>query len=285
MGGCRVEEGMSEPVVRLRRLVRDGRSDAPGRVVDALGRIGLVGYGVVHLFVAWLALQVAFGVPDAAPDASGAIGTIARTPGGWIALALAAVGLVAFALWQFTAAAVGFRWVDGGERVRKRGGAVAKAVAVSGLAVVVVDYLLGMGAGGTTAQAAAAGVLALPAGRVLLWLVAAGILVMAGAMTYTGVRRTFMGDLDVRGVGQAARRVIEVVGVAGHLSRALALAVMGVLVATAALFADPGRAGGLDAALRALAATPLGVGLLVVVALGFAAFGLFCIADAATRRA
>jgi hypothetical protein len=35
-------------LVRLRRLVREGRSDAPWRVVDVLGRIGLVGYGVVH---------------------------------------------------------------------------------------------------------------------------------------------------------------------------------------------------------------------------------------------
>jgi len=49
--------------------------------------------------------------------------------------------------------------------------------------------------------------------------------------------------------------------------------------------ADPRRAGGLDAALRALGETGLGDTLLVVVALGFAAFGLYCLVDAATRRA
>src|SRR5688572_16268175 len=130
---------MARPLVRLRRLVRDGRSDAPGQVVDALGRIGLIGYGVVHLVVAWLALQVAFGVPDAAPDAEGAVGTIARTPGGAFALAVAAVGLLAFALWQVTAAAIGFRWVSGGERARKRVGAVAKAIAMTGLAVIAIN--------------------------------------------------------------------------------------------------------------------------------------------------
>jgi Domain of Unknown Function (DUF1206) len=122
---------MARPLVRLRRLVREGRSDAPGRIVDVLGRIGLVGYGVVHLVVAWLALQVAFGVPDAPPDAEGAVGTIAHTPGGAIALAVAAIGLFAFALWQVTAAAIGFGWESGGEtpsvnhllrrRVRGRG--------------------------------------------------------------------------------------------------------------------------------------------------------------------
>ena len=80
---------MGHPIQTLRRLVCTGPSDAPGRVVDALGRIGLVGYGVVHLLVAWLALQVAFGVPDQAPDTQGAVGTIAGRPGGVVALGVA----------------------------------------------------------------------------------------------------------------------------------------------------------------------------------------------------
>jgi hypothetical protein len=277
---------MAQPLAPLHNLVREGRSDAPGRIVDLLGRIGLVGYGIVHVFVAWLALQVAFGVPNAPADAGGAVGTIAHTPGGVLALVLAAIGLVAFALWQVTAAAIGFRWVRGGERVRKRVGAVAKSIAMTALAVVVVNYLTGVRGGGeATAQDVAANVLELPAGRVLLGLVAGLILVLAGAMTYTGVRRTFMGDLDVRDLSPTARRAIELTGAIGHLTRAMALAVVGLLAGTAALFANPARAGGLDAALRALGATPLGAGLLVVVAVGFAAFGVFCFADAATRRA
>jgi hypothetical protein len=277
---------MARPLARLRRLVREGRSDAPGRVVDGLGRIGLVGYGVVHLVVAWLALQVAFGVPDAPPDAVGAVGTIASTPGGVIALAVAVVGLVAFALWQLTAAAIGFRWVHGNERVRKRVGAVAKSIAVSGLAGIVIEYLAGIRSpNGTTVQQLAAQVLELPAGRVLLGVGAAVLIGIAGAMTYTGVRRTFMGDLDVRRLAPGVRNAIEVAGALGHLARALAVGVVGGLAGAAALSADAGWAGGLDTALRALGSTVVGAWLLAVVAAGFAAFGLFCVADAATRRA
>jgi uncharacterized protein DUF1206 len=273
-------------LVSLRRLVREGRSDAPGQVVDVLGRIGLVGYGVVHLLVAWLALAVAYGVPDDPPDPQGAIAIIAGTPGGTLALGLLAVGLTAFALWQVTAAVIGFRWVSGGERFRKRSGAVAKSIATGALAVIIVDSMVGRDAPReTTAQSLAAGLLALPAGRFLLGAVAAVILVLAGMMTYTGVRRTFMGDLDVRRLAPPVRRAVEAVGVLGHLARALALAVVGLLALGAALFADPNRAGGLDSALRALGGTALGAGLLVVVAAGFAAYGLFCMADAATRRA
>ena len=210
---------MGHPIQTLRRLVRTGPSDAPGRVVDVLGRIGLVGYGVVHLLVAWLALQVAFGVPDQAPDAQGAVGTIAGRPGGVVALGVVAVGLVAFALWQLVAAALGFRWVSGGERFRKRVGAVAKAIAMTGLAAIVIEYLVGRRAGAvTTASSLAAQVLALPAGRILLGLVATAFLVIAGAMTYTGLRRTFMGDLDVHRLGPAAQHAIELAGAIGHVA-------------------------------------------------------------------
>jgi hypothetical protein len=277
---------MARPLVRLRRLVREGRSDAPGQVVDGLGRIGLVGYGLVHLVVAWLALHVAFGVPDAPPDAVGAVGTIARTPGGVFALLVAVIGLFAFALWQLTAAAIGFKWVHGNERLRKRVGAVMKSIAVSALAGIVIDYLAGVGsARATSVQQLAGHVLELPAGRVLLGLVAVVLVGIACAMTYTGVRRTFMGDLDVKALAPGVRNAIEVAGAAGHLARALAIAVVGGLAGAAALFADPAWAGGLDTALRALGSTSAGTWLLVVVAAGFAAFGVFCVADAATRRA
>ncbi len=116
---------------RLRRCVAEGRSDAPGPVVDALGRIGLVGYGVVHLLVAWLALAIVLGVPGVSADAQGAVGTLARTRFGGVALAVGVAGLLAFAVWQLAAAAVGFRWAKGNERVRKRAGAIAKAIAVT----------------------------------------------------------------------------------------------------------------------------------------------------------
>jgi len=177
--------------------------------------------------------------------------------------------------------------VSGGERLRKRVGAVAKAIAMVALAAVVLRYLMGRGgaAGNSSAVSVSADLLALPAGRALLGLAAVVVLVLAAAMTYTGVRRTFMGDLDVRRLAPSARRAIASVGALGHLARAAALAVVGVLVGSAAVVADPRRAGGLDAALRALGETGLGDTLLVVVALGFAAFGLYCLVDAATRRA
>jgi hypothetical protein len=273
------------PLRRLRRSVRRGRSDAPGGVIDLLGRGGLVAYGVVHLVVAWLAVRIAFGLPEGSADAQGAVAEIA-TGAGAVGLVVEVVGLVAFAVWQLTAAALGFRWVSGGERVRKRVGAVMKALTMLGLAVVAVAFLRsGPRSGDAGARDVVADLLLLPGGRLLVAVAAVVIAVIAVTMTYTGLRRTFMGDLDVRRLSSALRRAVEVIGAVGHLARALALGVVGVLVFTAAVASDARRAGGLDAALRALGDTPLGMSLLVVVALGFGAFGVYCLADAALRRA
>ena len=61
----------------------------------------------------------------------------------------------------------------GGERVRKRVGAVSKAISMSALAAIVIDYLVGCRGGApTTPSGVATTVLALPADRVLLGLVA-----------------------------------------------------------------------------------------------------------------
>ena len=121
-------------------------------------------------------------------------------------MGVGAAGLLAFALWQVCAAAIGFHWVSGGERLRKRVGAVAKAIAMVALAAVVLRYLMGRGgaAGNSSAVSVSADLLALPAGRALLGLAAVVMLVLAAAMTYTGVRRTFMGDLDVRRLAPSA---------------------------------------------------------------------------------
>jgi hypothetical protein len=273
------------PVVRLRRLVRDGRSDAPGPAIDLLGRVGLVSYGLVHLLVAWLALMVAFGVDDVAASPRGAVATIAHTGFGSVVLVLVTAGLVAFALWQITAAVLGLTGATGGDRFRKRIGAAAKAGACTMLAILTAGFVDGRGepSGGPVVRTLTADVLALPGGPLLVGLAATVVLGVAVAMVYTGLRRTFMDDLDVRRLGPTPRRGIEALGVVGHLARALALGLVGVGIATAAVSDALRESGGLDVALRGLGSTSAGSWLLVVVAVGFAAYGLFCVADAATR--
>ncbi len=73
-------------------------------------------------------------------------------------------------------------------------------------------------------------------------------------------------------------------GTLGYLAKGVAYAVIGILLVVAAVKLDPQRAGGLDKALRTMATQPFGVVLLVAVAIGFAAFGVYCFFDARYRK-
>ena len=268
-----------------RGLTGGGEGEAPSRAVELLGRVGLVGYGLVHVLVGVLATQLAVSGGGQA-DQQGALNTVAGQPFGFAAIVVVVVGLVAFAVWQGFAAAIGFRHKDRGERVRKRVAAGGKTIAVLAIAALGVRVLVtgSSGSGSAGPQEATAGLLALPAGQALVVAVGVVVLVIAGATAYTGITRDFSEDMDYSRLPAATRKPVEVLGVVGHVARAVAFAVVGILFGVAALRADPSQAGGLDTALRTLAAQPYGPVLLLVVALGFAAFGVFCVAESWARR-
>ncbi|MCD2190493.1 DUF1206 domain-containing protein [Actinomycetospora soli] len=263
-----------------------GEGEAPVRAVELLGRVGLVGYGLVHVLIGVIAVHLAV-AGRGEPDQQGALGELVDRPVGVVALAVIVVGLVAFALWQGLGAAAGFRWTSGGVRFRKRTGAGAKCVAVLAVAVAGARLLLTGSSGGsssTRTETASAALLALPAGRVLVAVLGLVVVGIAVAAAYTGIARTFSDDLDYDRLPDRLRRPVEWLGVVGHVARAVAFAVVGVLFGLAALSTDPRRAGGLDQALTTLAAQPYGTVLLLVVALGFVAFGLYTFAESRARR-
>jgi hypothetical protein len=282
----RAEQAAEDVYSELAGLGTAGEGEAPVRAVELLGRIGLVGYGLVHVLIGGIAVHLALS-GGGQPDQQGALTSLVGSTTGVLVVAVVVAGLAAFAVWQGLAAATGFRWTSGGVRFRKRVGAGAKTIAVLAVAVAGARLLLTGSSGGsssTSSEAATATLLALPAGRVLVGIVGLVVLVIAIATGYTGVARNFSDDLDYRRLADHLRRPVEVLGVFGHLARALAFAIVGVLFEVAALRADPGRAGGLDKALTTLAAQPYGSLLLLAVALGFIAFGLYTFAESWSRR-
>ncbi|GAB3154369.1 DUF1206 domain-containing protein [Amycolatopsis sp. NPDC004378] len=245
---------------------------------QVLGRAGMACYGLVHLVLAYLAFQVAFGGGKQA-DQKGALQEIGSTAFGQVLLWVLAVGLVLFGLWQFLMAATGYEWVSGGKRTRKRIGAGARGVVVIVLGFTAFKIATGSGGGGSsnqTQQEFTAKLLQLPAGPALVVIAAAAILGVAIAAGVKGFKKKFLEDLDTTELPGRTKRWIGGVGRVGYLAKGAVLAIVAILVAIAGFTADPGKAGGLDAALKTLAAQPFGTALLVVVALGLAAFGAYC---------
>jgi hypothetical protein len=255
--------------------------------LEWLARGGLIAYGVVHLLVGWLALQIAWGVSPAgtSADTSGALATLAQQPFGKILLWVVAIGLVALALWQASEAIWGYRNRDGAKQVRKQVTSGAKAAVYGALAVSAALVALGSGSSSSQSQEqATTGVLAWPGGRVLV--VAAGLVIIGVgvASIIKGVKRSFTEEIDTSAMPPAARTGVLRLGQVGFIAKGVALAAVGGLLTYATLTFDRQQAQGLDGALQTILAQPFGRFLLSAVALGFAAFGLFAILQARYRR-
>ena len=259
---------------------RAGDSDA----LEHLARIGLIAYGVVHLLLAWLALQLAWGGGSGeSADQAGALATLAEQPLGRPLLWLLAVGLVALAAWQ---AAEVLRWrsrLSSSGDARKKalertGKAVAKAVLYAVLAVLAVRAATGGGGGGGQQQAA--GVFGWPAGRWLVGLVGLVVIGVGVYLVHKGVSKRFLEEVDLGQAPPQTRRLVTRLGQAGFPAKGVALGVVGALLMYAAVTFDPARATGLDGALRTILGAPFGKVLLTLVAIGIAAFGAYCLVRA-----
>jgi hypothetical protein len=80
------------------------------------------------------------------------------------------------------------------------------------------------------------------------------------------------------------RRVVEWLGRFGGMARGAVFVTAGIFLVVAAVQAKPQQAKGVDSSLRALASTPLGPWLLVLVAIGLVMFGLFSCCQAKWER-
>ena len=254
--------------------------------LELLARAGLIAYGVVHLLIGWLAVQIAWSASASkSADTSGALKTLATQPFGKILLWLVAVGLVALALWQASEAIWGYRNREGRKRVLKQvtSGAMAMIYAALGISAASV----GLGSGSSSSQSqqqATSGVLAWPAGR---WIVVVTGLIIIGvgvAAVVKGVKRSFAEEIDTSSMSPVARKSVARLGQIGYIAKGVALGVVGGLLTYATLTFDRQRAPGLDGALQTIVAQPFGKFLLTAVALGFVAFGLFAILQSRYRR-
>src|ERR1700712_3083012 len=160
----RTQQAAEHVTSELAGLGAAGEGEAPVRAVELLGRLGLVGYGLVHVLIGAIAVHLAL-TGGGQPDQQGALTSLVGSGAGVMVIIVAVVGLVAFALWQGLAAATGFRWTSGGVRFRKRVGAGAKTIAVLAVAIAGIRLLLTGSSGGsssTGSEAATAGLLAPP---------------------------------------------------------------------------------------------------------------------------
>ena len=249
-----------------------------------LSRAGFVARGLIYVIVGVLAVKLALGSSGANASQQGALEAIAHQPFGRVLLIVVAIGLAGYALWRLSHAAFG-RGRERSDSALDRVTALASGLVYAGFCAVAVEILLGAGSGGSgTAHHAAAGVLGWPAGT---WLVGIAGVVLIGVGLYQGYRalsKEFLEDSKTEEMSRAVRRWIEWIGVFGYLARMVVFVLIGVFLVKSAVEFNPNNAVGLDGALAKLAHSAYGPFLLVVVAAGLVAFGIYSFSDARYRR-
>lgn len=236
-------------------------------VVEKGARLGYAANGVLHLLIAWLALQLAWGGGGGGEaDQTGALRVLGESPLGAALLWVVAVGFALLGLWQLAEAAT---VRDAKDTVKH----VGKAVLYGVLAATAVTVARG-GSGGDGGSGATAWVMEQPWGAAALVVAGLGVLVVAGYHVVKGWTSGFLADLEGH-PGRWAERL----GRVGYVAKGAALAVVGVLLGTVPWTGDE-AAPGLDGALRTVLEAPFGPVLLTVVALGLAAYGLYSFARA-----
>lgn len=257
-----------------------GRQAERSDTLDHLVRAGLVAYGVVHLLIAWLAVQLAFGEHGQQASTSGAMHQLAQQPFGEVLVWAVAVGLFLLVVWRLLEAAVGHRDEEGASRVRKRVASGLKAVIYGAVGVTALKVALGSGSSGGGEDGFTAKLMRLPAGQWIVVGVGLAIIGYAGNVAWRGWKEKFAEHLDTEGKLGTRGATYLVLGKVGHIAKGLALAVVGGLFVYAGATHRAKESGGLDEALQKILQQPFGPVLLVAVAVGIACYGLFCFARA-----
>lgn len=248
--------------------------------LDTAVRAGLVAYGIVHLLIAWLAVQLAFGDSSGSASSKGALQQLTKEPFGEVLIWLIAIGMFLLVFWRLTEAAAGHREADGGERVRKRLTSLGKAIIYGSIGVSALRVALGSGSSSKGSDSTTAKLMDLPFGRWLVALVGLAIIGYGVNLIRRAWTEKFREHLTAEGKSGEAGKAYISFGKAGYAAKGVAFVIVGGLFCYAAYTHNAQKSGGLDVALHKVLQQPFGQFLLLAMAAGIACYGLFCFARA-----
>ena len=278
-------QGIHNPVGRL-------TAEHPG--VVKIGRAGWFAKGVVYVIAGILALQVAAkasgwsnsattGTQEASP--TGAIKTVADSSGGTALLWLLAIGMLIYAAWRVVSA---FLPGDNDTKaMAHRVGYVVSAVIYTTFAITAIALARQAPSdpnGNKKVTDISQSMMTHSAGRLLIGLVG---LIVIGVGLYRiskGVKLDVNDELDLSGMSSARVMWTKRLGAVGEIGRGIGIGLVGFFLLRSAITYDANDATGLDGALRRLAVTSWGLVVVFVVGVGFAAYGMFCLATFTHRR-
>lgn len=253
------------------------------KALDVVARSGFAVMALLHMIVGAIAVALAFGQPGQA-EATGAIEQLGANPWGPAVLWTCVVGCTGLALWQLSEATLRARRLPHKERLGKLVSSGFLAVAYGSVGLSFAGFAVGMrGDSGDATRDFSTALLDAPFGLAVL--VALGLTIMGVGVYFVvkGLRRGFKEEL-FHFDGTRRGRLIESLGVLGHVAKGIALNLAGLLFVIAAWKQSPEESTGLDGSLKALRDHPFGPYLLVAIGAGFICYGIFALVRARFGR-
>lgn len=253
-----------------------------------LARLGYAAKGLVYIVIGWLALMTALRVGGQTTDPQGALTTIYFQPFGKVLLFIVVVGYIAYALWQFARAYFDPDAQDTGakENVRRLGYAIV-GISYLGFALAALRLMLQNAApkgSNASTQDWTTRLLSAPFGAFLVILLGLIVLGVAIGLFMEAWKLRFERYFPMSQMNDAERKTTRYTGRFGLWSLSVIFVIIGVFLIEAAAQHNPQKAQGLAGALATLAAQPFGTFLLLVVALGLIAYGVYGFVEARYRR-
>lgn len=246
------------------------------KALDVLARTGFAVMALLHVIIGAIAIAVAFGHPGEA-EPSGAIEQLATHPWSPVVMVACVAACLGLSLWQASEATLRARHLPRKEQMSKLISSGFLAVAYGSVGISFAGFALGLrGDSSESTRDFSATLMATSLG---LWaLVAVGLTIIGIGIYFVakGVRRGFKEEL-FHFDGTRRGRLIDTLGVTGHVAKGIALGLTGLLFVIAAAKHNPEESTGLDGSLKALREHPYGPYLLVAIGAGFIAYGIFAL--------
>ena len=262
---------------------RTARRASASKAAHFLARAGLTARGVIYILIGWVAVLVALGHSSREADQQGALQMLAGTSYGLVSLWLLAIGFAGYALWRLSEAAFGVTGEPPGAGPRLK--SLARAAIYAGLCYLTFSVISGTNRSlSGRQQDMTATAMQHTFGRILVGVVGLAIVACGIVLVAEGARKKFMKHLHTAQMSARTRRVVKLLGMTGTIARGLVFALVGVLVADAAVTHKASQSGGLDKALLTLREQPLGEFLMLLAALGLLIFGIYGLCEARWRK-
>jgi len=246
--------------------------------IKKLARFGFVAKGVIYVLLGIMAVMAAVG-QGSTQEASrnGVAQLIFEQPFGRILAILLVIGLIGYVIWRFVEAIMDPQGAGSdGKGMVKRIGYFISGLIYTGFAISIVRQLAGSGGGNSNSQQTwTAKLLEMEAGPFIV--VAIGLIIIASgiAQFIKAYKAKFKKHLRLEGVRAETRTWITRIGKIGFTARGIVWLIVGYFIIRAGMQSDASEVKGSQGAFSFLQQMDYGQWILLVVAIGVTAYGVF----------